>query len=74
VEHEGLYRYCRFWQLEKAIELGWIKVVDLHMPHGAYSCLLKWPGFGMARWPWDPRDPLYEGDSHDDDSNLRSAE
>ena len=45
------YRYCRWHELEDAIRLGWMLGAELHMPHGAYSCLVEWLCDCEPLWP-----------------------
>ena len=34
-----------------AIRLGWMPCASLHMPHGAYSCLVVWLCACEPLWP-----------------------
>jgi hypothetical protein len=45
------YRYCRWHELEDSLRLGSMSYASLHMPHGAYSCLVVWICACEPLWP-----------------------
>jgi hypothetical protein len=45
------YRYCRRHEFEDSLRLGSMSCASLHMPHGAYSCLVVWICACEPLWP-----------------------